>query len=141
MTAQGTRTIIWQGGEHAFCLGKIGLLLQLEDACRAGLATIRWRLENGQWYVRDVRDTIRLGLIGGGLKPEEAQRLVETAVDMNPSGLAPSVLVAVAVVQAVMIGVPDDPVGKPEPAEAAETVSTTTTDAFAGQNSSPSASA
>lgn len=136
MSANGLRTIIWAGGEDDFCLAKVGLILDLESRCGAGIAAIFNRLENGTWWLSDVRETIRLGLIGGGMLPEPAMARVKNHVDLNENGLAPSVLMASAIIQAVMIGVPDDPVGKKvddegkaEPAEAPETGFTTTTDA------------
>jgi hypothetical protein len=138
----GTRHIHWQGGEHDFCLAAVGNILQLEQTCSAGIAQIYQRLVNGTWGVNDVREPIRLGLIGGGRKPDDAGKIVKIAVDENPQGLAPSVLVAMAVLEAVLVGVPDDPVGK-TPAAGAETgqASTTRTAASAAQQSSESAPA
>lgn len=135
MSAPGTRAIVWANGEDIFCIAKVGLILDLEDKCKAGFAVVMARLESGTWGINDVRETIRLGLIGGGMKPEAAMAAVRRHVDENP--LAHSVLVAYEVVKAAMFGVPDDPVGKPlddepgkgEPAEAPETGSITKTDA------------
>jgi hypothetical protein len=133
MSATGTRSIIWANGEDVFCLAKVGLILDLEDKCKAPFAVIMARLENGAWGLNDVRETIRLGLIGGGMNPEKAMAAVRNHVDENP--LSHSVLVAYEVVRTVVFGVPDDPVGKdpPEgkakPAEAQHPGSTTTTDA------------
>lgn len=136
MSATGTRTIVWANGEDVFCIAKVGLILDLEDKCKSGFAVVMARLESGAWGINDVREPIRLGLIGGGMKPEAAMAAVRRHVDENP--LAHSVLVAYEVVKAAMFGVPDDPVGqkrdgdasgKAEPAEAQETGSITTTDA------------
>jgi hypothetical protein len=136
MSATSTRAIIWANGEDQFCLAKVGLILDLEEKCKAPFAVIMARLESGAWGLNDVRETIRLGLIGGGMNPEKAMAAVKNHVDENPKGLAHSVLVAYEVVRAVMFGIPDDPVGKvvddagkEGPAEAPETGSTTTTDA------------
>jgi hypothetical protein len=137
----GTRHIIWQGGEHDFCLGAAGDILMLEQNCNnSGIAEIYHRLSTGLWRLNDVRETIRLGLTGGGMSPDIAMQLVKTAVDGNPRGLAPSAVLAQAVLEAVIAGVPDDPVGKSKAAEA-ETgqVSSTTTAASAAQPSSASA--
>lgn len=136
MSAPGTRTIIWAGGEDQFCLSAVGNILDLEERCGAGLAVIFQRLGDGSWKLNDIRETIRLGLIGGGMKPEDAMLRVKRSVDANP--LAASVLVAYQVINAVIVGVPDDPVGKGEPAEAKRAGSTTMTDASADLNSSPS---
>jgi hypothetical protein len=57
-----------------------------------------------------VREPIRLGLIGGGMKPDKAMQAVRNHVDENP--LAHSVLVAYEVMRSAMFGIPvDDPVG------------------------------
>ncbi len=136
MSATGTRTIVWANGEDTFCIAKVGLILDLEDKCKSGFSTIMARLENGAWGINDVRETIRLGLIGGGMKPEAAMAVIRRHVDENP--LAHSVLVAYEIVKAAMFGVPDDPVGKTddpgkaEPAEAQKTGSITKTDASDG---------
>jgi len=137
MSANGTRSIIWINGEDQFCLSKAGLILDLEEKCGAGIAMVFWRLQNDAWKYNDIRETIRLGLIGGGMSPVQAMSVVKLHVDGQP--LAPLVLVAYAVLQAVMVGVPDDPVGKEEPAEAKKTGSTTQTDASDDLNSTPSA--
>jgi hypothetical protein len=135
MSATGSRSIIWANGEDVFCIAKVGLILDLEDKCKAGFSVVMARLENGVWGLNDVRETIRLGLIGGGMKPDKAMEVVRRHVDENP--LAQSVLVAYEILKAAMFGVPDDPVGvdpkKEEPAEAPVTGSTTTTDASDGQ--------
>lgn len=112
MSAPATRSIIWAHGEDQFCLSKVGLILDLEEKCKAGLAAILARIVNSQWGVNDIRETIRLGLIGGGMAPDKAMAAVRNHVDENPNGLTPSVMVAYAVLEAVLVGVPDDPVGK-----------------------------
>ncbi|MCK1684243.1 gene transfer agent family protein [Bradyrhizobium sp. 147] len=141
MSANGTRSIIWAGGEDQFCLAKVGLILDLEAKCEAGIATVMTRLGSGTWRLNDVREPIRLGLIGGGMAPDKAMQAVRNHVDGNP--LTSSVLLAYAILEAVMVGVPDDPVGKKpdgddqgkaEPAEAQQTGSITTTDASDAPN-------
>lgn len=140
MRAIGTRTLIWRNGEDDFCLAKVGDILALEEKCGVGIMAIMRRLETDAWYVNDVRETIRLGLIGGGMTPEKALVAVKLHVDGNPFGLAPSVIIAHEILKAVVIGVPDDPVGKQEAADAREQglVSSTTMAASAAQPSSES---
>lgn len=130
MAPVGTVRIVWSGGEDDFCMAQVGSILALQEACNAGIAAIFARLLDGSWWLNDIRETIRLGLIGGGKTPDQAMKLVKLHVDANP--LAMSVMIARAILQAVMIGVPDDPVGKTQAAEA-ETgqVSSTTTAASA----------
>lgn len=112
MSAVGTRVIDWHGGRQEFCLAAVGSVLALEDACKAGIATIYQRLASGSWYLQDVRETIRLSLIGAGLSAKDAEAACIAHVDRHPGGLGPNVLTAMAILEAVIIGVPDDPVGK-----------------------------
>lgn len=123
MSANGTRTIIWANGEDQFCLAKIGLLLDLEAKCNAPVGVIFGRLGSGNFGINDIRETIRLGLIGGGMSPDRAMTAVKSHVDGNP--LASSVLTAYCVLEAVMVGVPDDPVGKGMAEKAGEADSST----------------
>lgn len=135
----GTRRIVWQGGEHDFCLAKIGDILSLESTCDSGIMAIMRRLETDSWKLNDVRETVRLGLIGGGMSEKDALQAVKVHVDANPRGLAPSVVLAHTILAAVIIGVPDDPVGKtgaPEGEEAS--ISTETTAASGAAQSSAS---
>jgi len=112
MSATSTITIVWINGEDQFCLGKVGLVFDLEEKCGAGIATIFWRIRNDHWKLNDIRETIRLGLIGGGMTPIDAMKVVNRHIDEPAHGLLPLVLVANAILSAVMEGVRDDPVGK-----------------------------
>lgn len=138
MAAIGTQTLVWRGGEDQFCLSKVGDILALEEKCKASIAVIAGRLEGGFYGLNDVRETIRLGLIGGGATPVDAMEKVHRFVDGHD--LAHSVLVANEIVKAVIFGTPeDDPVGKKAmPAEAKPTGSSTKTDASDDPKSSPS---
>lgn len=140
MSAPGTRTIIWANGEDQFCLSKVGLILDLKSKCNAGIAVILKRIAEKDFYLSDIRETIRLGLIGGGKSPEAAMAAVKHHVDLNAHGLAPSVMVAYAVLEAVLIGVPEDPLGKAGPVADQTTAgnSSSTTDASAAPKSSAS---
>lgn len=112
MSAPGTVALAWSNGENEFCLAKIGLMLALEEKAGAPIAQVFVRLLHDKWGIQDIRETIRLGLMGGGMSANDALKVVKTHVDENPNGLAPSVLVAIEVLKAVMVGVPSDPVGK-----------------------------
>jgi hypothetical protein len=140
MNTVGTRLIAWQGGEHQFCLAAVGNILSLEQSCGAPIGEIFERLTNGRWGINDLREPIRLGLIGGGLSADEAMKLVKINVDQNPNGLAPSAILALAIIDAVIVGVPDDPLGKAAAVETgADQTSSTMTDDSAAQPSSESA--
>ncbi|MCV0396964.1 MAG: gene transfer agent family protein [Rhizobiaceae bacterium] len=107
--------LTWAGGEHGFLL-TIDLLRALQEKCDAGPEWIHHRLSSGRWMVDDVIQPIRLGLEGGGLKKDEARKLVAKFVEDRP--ITESVLTAKAVLAAVLYGVEDDPVGESEAGEA-----------------------
>lgn len=113
MPANGNVTLAWADGDHEFNASKIGLVLELEDKCGCGVMEIFTRLSEGRWKISDVREPIRLGLIGGGKSPAEALVLTKRYVDERP--FAESVMVARAILMAAIIGVPGDPVGKKKP--------------------------
>lgn len=110
MAANGEIELTWGDGEHKFNIAKIGQVLELEEKCDAGVATIMQRLRTGTFFFNDFRETLRLGLIGGGLAPPDAMRLVRRYVDERP--WQESVLPAQAILMRAMIGVPGDDVGK-----------------------------
>lgn len=68
--------VIWAGGEHEFCL-TIGHLRTLEQRLNAGTGVILTRLWAGQFYLDDVIEVVRLGLMGGGLSEARANLLLE----------------------------------------------------------------
>lgn len=63
-------------GRYAFGLN-IKQILELEEKCGAGIAAIHARLWNGLYTANDVVETIRLGLVGGGMDPVRAMKLVD----------------------------------------------------------------
>jgi Phage tail tube protein, GTA-gp10 len=78
----------WAGGEHTFAL-RIGELQALQDATGEGPGASLHRLYQslqvtpmfGGWKVADVTDTVRLGLIGGGMERTKAAKLVREAIE------------------------------------------------------------
>lgn len=137
MSEVGKRLLTWQGGEDEFCLAAVGDVLALEEKCGCGIGMVFNRLVSGTFYLNDIREPIRLGLVGAGMSPEKAMVKVKAHVDNNPRGLAPSIVVATAIVEAVIVGVPDDQVGKKQAADAETApVSSTTTGASAAPQSS-----
>lgn len=101
--------IEWADDTHRFRLA-IGQLRELQEKCDAGPAEIFHRLTEQRWRVEDLRETIRLGLIGGGMTPAAALVKVRRYVEDRP--LMESVPVARAVLLAALMGVPGDEVGK-----------------------------
>lgn len=75
--------IRWAGGEHAFRL-TIKDLRALQDRTGRGPEEILSRLAARTWHVDEAIEAVRLGLIGGGMAPEEAKRLVNLVADRDP---------------------------------------------------------
>lgn len=99
-------TTDWADGVYTFRL-TVARAIELEQLCGAPFAVILNRLEQGAWHVEDVRQTIRLGLIGGGTKPDAALRLVRLYVEERP--LAESWPLARAILSGVMFGFKEAP--------------------------------
>ena len=68
------------------------------------------RSVGGDWRVDDIREPIRLGLIGAGMTPTEAYLLVTRYVDGLP--LTDNITLAADVLHHALVGEVDDPVGK-----------------------------
>ena len=66
----------------------------------------------GRWSVRLLGDVVFTALVGGGAKPETARRVVEKWVTGRP--WAESAPLAQLILQAGVVGVPDEPPGKDE---------------------------
>lgn len=102
--------------DYDLCL-RIGELIELSEVRDSGPPVILSRLSEGAWFPQDIIETIRLGLIGGGLHPQQAKRLTERAVQSGY--LIDYQAVALEALYAAMVGVPDDlpEVGDDEPGE------------------------
>ncbi|WGG61864.1 gene transfer agent family protein [Brucella intermedia] len=91
-----------------------GQLSSLQEACDAGPYVILERIMNGTWKMNDIRETIRYGLIGGGMTPSEALKLVREYVEDRPP--VESLMVAQAVLSAGLVGAPEEAVGEQDAA-------------------------
>lgn len=73
-------------------------ILELERKTGAGVGAIYARVMTGQFQFADIMEVIRLGLIGGGTSPQEAQALVDAYARPTPViesfGLAADILEA-----------------------------------------------
>ena len=104
----------WVGGTHMFALN-IGELRSLQINRDSGPEEIMLALNDGSWRVDDLWDILRFGLIGGGMKPQEADTLVADL--FTKYGLLAFKLPAQAVLAAALAGVDGDQVGEPEGVE------------------------
>lgn len=125
MSGQGTIRLPFGNDEYDFNVAHHKQLFELQDKCGtpatgadgeqmlipAGLMEIFNRLRGQRWRACDVREPIRLGLVGGGLEVKEANRLMrDFAGDGAPLGpLAP---LAARIVFAAAFGVQGDELGK-----------------------------
>lgn len=115
MSANASITFDWGDDTYKFRLG-LGEVRELQDRTKAGPYRLFTRIGARDWLVDDLREIIRLGLIGGGMKPPDALKLVRTYVDARPA--LESVEPSQRILGAYLAGVPDDPVGKPKAEEA-----------------------
>lgn len=113
MSADGSVTLKWPDDERRYRLG-IGELRELQERLDLGPVEIFNRLKDQRWRFDDVRETIRLGLIGAGTDPQKALALVGRYVTVGVN-MMPAVQTALAIMLAALVGVEDDPVGKPTP--------------------------
>lgn len=122
MSRHGDVSFLWGGEERSFRLS-IGELIKLQERTDAGPFELFKRLSLGTWRVADVREAVRLGLVGGGaiLTPSgaiddaEIARLVRDYVDERP--LLQSVTAAVRILDAALNGAPDEQIPKSQAAE------------------------
>lgn len=74
----------WGPGVYTFGL-KAKQIEELEKTLGVGIGRITARIHSSvDFYFQDVRQTIFLGLVGGGMSPVEAQGLVSSWVDDYP---------------------------------------------------------
>jgi Phage tail tube protein, GTA-gp10 len=106
MAVNGEVELTWGDGEHKFNIAKLKCILELEDKCGVGVAEIYQRISTGKWRYNDIRETLRLGLIGAGMTPDKASRLINRYCDDRP--WTESLLTAQAVLVSAMVGVPGD---------------------------------
>lgn len=141
MSADGSVTLPWAGENRRFRLA-IGQLRELQEGVNKwrvaigappiGPRTLLRLLVEGDGWIDEIREVIRLGLIGGGMKIDLVPGLVKRYVDERP--LMESAQVAQAILLTALVGDVDDPVGK-HPAE------TAATEARATASSSPQSTA
>jgi len=132
MSRDGSIVRLWGDEERTFRL-RIAEWRKVQEKCDAGPGEIAARLSTwaavrrahgkasiieimamgglGRWRVDDVREPLFQGLIGGGMDPTSAGRLVRALHDERP--LLENLELALAVVLGSLIGAEDEPVGEP----------------------------
>jgi Phage tail tube protein, GTA-gp10 len=129
-TEDGSVTLQFGGEEYTFRIA-FGQWRELQESINKprleigeppiGPMALLRALLNGDSWPHDVREVIRLGLIGGGMKGDRALVLVKRHVESRAYFNA--LPTARTVLQYAMFGPPDDAVGK-EPTPAAPETAT-----------------
>lgn len=112
MNRHGEIDLVWGDGEQTFRLA-IAQIRELQEKTDCGPMELLNRMVRGTWRLDDVRETIRLGLIGGGLEPIHALSKIARYVDMRP--LSESVPTAQAILSVMIFGKDEEdapPVGE-----------------------------
>lgn len=117
MNVKGELEIDWADGTYSFRLVMSGIV-ELEEKCAAPIADIVTRVNAGRYSFNDVRETIRLGLIGAGMSKLDALKMVRRHVDERP--LADNSLIARAILLGVMFGFSEYPLAQAAEEEASE---------------------
>ncbi len=94
-------------GDHDFAL-LIGQCVELQELTDCGLGEMLTRVE--RLRVKDMKEVLRLGLIGAGMPKEEAFRKVERHVVAGELGVCGAL--AFRVVAAAITGAEDEPLGE-----------------------------
>lgn len=109
--------VFFGDAEHRFDFDG-ALIGELEILTDAGLGALFKRLVDRSFRYADLLAVLRLGLIGGGTRPEEAVRLVKVYGEGRP--IEETYPVAVAVLSALWFGNSEEPAPaadpEPEPA-------------------------
>lgn len=121
MSEHGSIGLDWADGHHTFRLG-LGEWRELEGNRKIGAYGLLLRLIGGGWYVDDIRETIRIGLVGGGMHPNDAVKLVNRYVDQRP--WLENVAVAVRIIEPSISGIEGQkPLGEAVAAKEGEPIS------------------
>ncbi|MBZ6416006.1 MULTISPECIES: gene transfer agent family protein [Methylobacterium] len=105
MAPDTSRTAVYAafGGRHRKLQLTLGCIGELERICTAGIGEIQLRLASHRFYAADLRETIRLGLIGGGEDLAGAEALMRFNFDQQP--LATHLQLAADLLSAAVAGV------------------------------------
>ncbi|MEM6617450.1 MAG: gene transfer agent family protein [Pseudomonadota bacterium] len=105
MSRNGDVSLAWGDGEYSFRLA-YGELEKLQEACDAGPFHVLQALRSGTPRIEHILETIRWGLIGGGLSSSEALRMTNLYVKERP--LAENVVTATIILVAALYGGGDE---------------------------------
>lgn len=118
MSADGSIELPFGDGQQLFRLA-IGQWRELAEIRKLGPKRLFERVRAGDWFVDDLYQVMRLGLIGGGMSPPDALRLTDLYFKAWP--LLQSEQICLAVMAAALVGMEGESVGKAEAGEATTT--------------------
>lgn len=98
-------TLAWADDDYTFSL-KWGELIELQEKTDCGPGYLLDQLWQNTWKVQHLSEIIRLGLIGGGLEPVKALKLVRTYVESRPP--MESIALAQAILAISLQGAPEE---------------------------------
>lgn len=125
MSRHGDVSLIWGDGERVFRLA-IGQMRELQEKTGCGPLELLNRVQTGRWRIDELRQTLRLGLIGGGTSPTEAELLLRRYFDERP--IAENAQAPAIIIGAALFGTEDEELPKAE-GEAETEASLSPTDA------------
>lgn len=128
MSRDASIALDWADGTYQFRLAW-AQIAELQEKCNAGPFEILRRLSVGAWRVEDISNVLRLGLIGGGMEPVPALKLVRLYVEARPP--MENLLPAQAVMSAGLMGAPDEDDVKKNSTEMATESTASQTENFA----------
>ena len=109
MSRDGSITLPFADGDKVFRLAW-GELIKLQEATDAGPFVVYNRLMTGTWRLGDISNTIRLGLIGGGMEVPKALQFVQSYVESRPP--LESLPLAQGILGTALQGAPDEKPGE-----------------------------
>lgn len=105
-----SHTAYFGDGEKTFTLTDT-VIAELQHKTGVGIgALFRRVIEYREFRLTDITEIIRLGLIGGGVNPQEAQRLVDTYAKDRP--IDETLPLALDILDARWNGKPEETVGR-----------------------------
>lgn len=78
-----SHTAYFGDGEKTFTLTDT-VIAELQHKTGLGIGALFLRMSASQFHIADIVEVIRLGLIGGNVNPQEAQRLVDAYAKDRP---------------------------------------------------------
>ena len=109
MSRDASITFVWGEDDRTFRLGW-GELEKLQEACDCGPYVLLNRLHSGSWRIEDIREVIRWGLIGGGMKTGDAAVQIKRYVEGMPP--AENLEAAQRIMRVGTFGASDETVGE-----------------------------